>query len=361
MFKYNYLGNYPNDRENGWSEELQGVCSDGQNWYFTQRNKLWKFPLTYDLNKKIKKADPEQGILMTPLEGYLAMKGAYNHMGDLDYYNGFVFVPVEPANNMFRARVAMYRAETLELVSYNYLNSPKGPWCAIEPRSGLLFSSAFYDVDCLQVYALEIVNGQYLITPFSHNLFLYDEKGNPLKLQRLQGGAFSRRTGLLYLVSDTDSNGGIIVINPATGKRVSRIPVDYDPTLLDYTREELEGITILDLDDGIAPGVKGQVHLVMIDNVGSGDDDLYFKHYSVPLESEKEPLPPELGSTEIARPDKKMYVANQSPSKMEVHSVNCNRAKNIAPANQIEFSSLQEALDQGYDGCYYCLRPFHTR
>ncbi len=361
MFTHNYLGNYPKDRENGWSEELQGVCSDGQNWYFAQKNKLWKFPLSHDLNKEITRADPERGILMTQLDGYLAMKGAYNHMGDLDYYNGFVFVPVEPANNLFRARVAMYRADTLELVSYNYLNSPKGPWCAIDSRSGLLLSSAFNNVESLQVYAPEIVNGLYLTMPFSHHLPLYDEKGQPLQLQRLQGGAFSQRTGLLYLVSDTDENGGIMVINPATGKRVSRIPVDYDPSLLGYTREELEGITVLDLDGGIAPGIQGQVHLLMIDNVGSGDDDLYFKHYSVPLESENQPLPPELGSTEIARPDKKRYVANQSPSKMEVHTVNCSRVRHIAPANRIEYRSLQEALDQGYDGCYYCLRPFHTR
>lgn len=36
--KYKYLGNYPENRENGWSDELQGVCHDENFWYFSQNN-----------------------------------------------------------------------------------------------------------------------------------------------------------------------------------------------------------------------------------------------------------------------------------------------------------------------------------
>ena len=45
--------------------------------------------------------------------------------------------------------------------------------------------------------------------------------------------------------------------------------------------EEPEGIDIWDLDSGIAPGINGQIHVIMIDNVPDlHNDDLYFKHYT---------------------------------------------------------------------------------
>jgi hypothetical protein len=44
--------------------------------------------------------------------------------------------------------------------------------------------------------------------------------------------------------------------------------------------EEPEGITIWDLDDGRAPHIRGQLHVIMLDNDAATDDDLYFKHYS---------------------------------------------------------------------------------
>jgi hypothetical protein len=45
------------------------------------------------------------------------------------------------------------------------------------------------------------------------------------------------------------------------------------------TAEEPEGITIWDLDDGRAPGVSGQLHVLLLDNDLTGDD-VYVKHYT---------------------------------------------------------------------------------
>ena len=54
------------------------------------------------------------------------------------------------------------------------------------------------------------------------------------------------------------------------------------------TNEELEGITVWDLDYGNAPRIEGQVHLIMLDNDWResifSDNDLYFKHFRVPVE-----------------------------------------------------------------------------
>lgn len=44
--------------------------------------------------------------------------------------------------------------------------------------------------------------------------------------------------------------------------------------------EEPEGITYWDLDENNkAPYIRGQLHAIMLDNAGKGDDDFYFKHY----------------------------------------------------------------------------------
>ena len=44
--------------------------------------------------------------------------------------------------------------------------------------------------------------------------------------------------------------------------------------------EEPEGITLWNLDGRGAPGVSGQLHVLMLDNDSNGDD-IYVKHYAV--------------------------------------------------------------------------------
>ena len=101
-----YLGNYPNARHSGWSEELQGVTHDDGNWYFTQKGALWKFPVSHDLNERVTEANPAKGILRTRIPTVLRDHG-YNHFGDLDHHRGHLFVPVEggsmPVIAIFRA------------------------------------------------------------------------------------------------------------------------------------------------------------------------------------------------------------------------------------------------------------------
>ena len=50
---HQYLGNYPGNRENGWSDEAQGVAHDDGHWFFTQKDWLLKFPVDFDLNTGI--------------------------------------------------------------------------------------------------------------------------------------------------------------------------------------------------------------------------------------------------------------------------------------------------------------------
>jgi hypothetical protein len=195
----------------------------------------------------------------------------------LDHYEGRLYVPLEgeatPAVVVFDTRDLSYLG--------GWLLPPQGddrkcPWCAINPFDGLLYSSSFWMNDergYLKIYRPRL-NNDFKHFPLVRELHLRGAGGGPTTVNRVQGGVFSPN-GNLYLVSDTEE-GGILGFD-STGRQISHTPVGYDRG----TGEELEGITIWDLGDGRAPEIRGQVHVLMIDEDHTSSDDLYFKHYRV--------------------------------------------------------------------------------
>jgi hypothetical protein len=45
-------------------------------------------------------------------------------------------------------------------------------------------------------------------------------------------------------------------------------------------KQEPEGLTIWDLDNDRAPGIKGQLHVLLLNNDWPDDDNVYMKHYT---------------------------------------------------------------------------------
>jgi len=149
-----YRGNFPSHRNNGWSDALQGVANDHQHWFFTQVGRLWKFPISHDLNTKVTKANSSKGILSVPIPKNLRDKG-YNHFGDLDAFDGYVFIPLEghrmepglfpganPKKVRITPRIAVFRSSTLSYVgSFLLTEQTHAAWCAIHPITKRLYSS----------------------------------------------------------------------------------------------------------------------------------------------------------------------------------------------------------------------------
>ena len=124
---------------------------------------------------------------------------------------------------------------------------------------------------------------------------LRDEEGDDyVERGCMQGGCFDNNNNLFlcngYYKNYANSKGGITVYE------LPSIP--YNPSGVVFARikarsnqshafrfqfnslgEEPEGITYWDLDNGRSPNIRGQLHAIMIDNVGTGADDFYFKHY----------------------------------------------------------------------------------
>lgn len=285
-----YLGNHPHDSSTGWSDNLQGVTHDEQHWYITQQDRLWKFPVGHDLAAEIDEDDPGRGITSVGIPEALQDQH-YDHFGDLDHRAGLLYVPVEGSwpfplfERKIPGRIALFDAHTLRFLAVSpplHADREAAPWCALHPHNGLLHTSQFTS-DRLHVFEPRVATGgdapRLELTALG-DFELRDESGRPLRVHRIQGGVFSE-SGHLYLVSDTRA-GGILGFDMTTGRRMLHATIDYDPS--DPTGklpEELEGITIWDLDGGPAPGIGGQLHVLMIDNDWPSDDELYFKHFRV--------------------------------------------------------------------------------
>lgn len=171
------------------------------------------------------------------------------------------------------------RASDLTPLSYAILPRAPGngeiPWVAINPKNGLLYTSAFTISPAnpylpIQVFRRSFVGNQLVLT-------WVDDIIINQTINRVQGGAFSP-SGKLYLVSDdrNTSNGGIYAIDVNLRYVMARIPVMYNPGNLG---DELQGITIMDLAGKGSPYL-GQIHMLMID-IDLGKDDVYFKHFGI--------------------------------------------------------------------------------
>jgi len=266
---------HPRNGTPGWSESAQGVTHDDDNWYFTQEKALWRIPRTRDLAM-----DVAGDVLRVGIPAEIDGQGG-NHFGDLDCYRGRLYLPLEGAAV---AQLVVFEAPSLEyrpLFTTSLAQGDSCPWCAIDRRSGLLFSSRFeIDEEGLYAYSVEVSEDNGVDATFVGRFPLFDAEGAPMRVSKVQGGVFSPE-GHLYLVSD--AGVGVLGFDMYTGRLGTRLSIEYNPAkhLGLTTYQELEGLTLWDMDDGAAPGIGGQLHVLMIDNAPLGEDRIYFKHYAV--------------------------------------------------------------------------------
>lgn len=309
---YEYIKNYPKDRENGWSEELQGVCHDDNNWFFTQDGNIWKFPVTHQLGLEVKSPNTAKGI-------YRNRVGL--HLGDIDCYKGYIFVPVYNSKTRITPYIAMYSAKDLQFITKCHIKRSGAhfyslAWCAIDPRTGLLYTSdkhcsngyndntspiTVYSIDWDVLNALKYVcdcgDSCTKFLNYYATVVLQDEKGNPLTLEHTQGGCFDNEGHLHfcngYDKSYANSKGGISVFTiPASLRQNTTVSVrrieksgqtgsDAFRYQFTGTGDEPQGLTYWDLNkDKRAPEINGVLHAIMLNNDATNPDDFYFKHYN---------------------------------------------------------------------------------
>ena len=285
---------------------MQGVAHDRNNWFFTQKERLWKFPITHDLNKHVNPiAGPFQqsppklpaGVKMATIPKSLS---SYDHFGDLVHYNGYLFIPLEAesGSNNQKPLLAVYRASNLSYVGSARLpRQTKAGWVAINPSNGLLYTSNNNIGRGNQLIAYRVdfsaLRANKVVVNYQNMKNLFDESGNVVTLKKyMQGGAFSDDGKHLFLVngrasSDTHSrDGGIWVFDFQTGRKVLKSTTGGSDFKYEYhpgfpNAEEPEGITYWNLDNRNAPKIRGNLHVILLNNDLTSNDEFWLKHYRV--------------------------------------------------------------------------------
>jgi hypothetical protein len=315
-----YKGNYP-DNETWWSEDAQGLAHDDEYWYITQKNILWKWPLSAPLDSGI--FTPPAGLFVG-IPSALTAKG-YDHFGDLDQYGGYLFIPLQ--NGSDGPLVAALRTSDLALVATStftdagstpgigsFVAVRKQTNCATEIGRVTLIASG--DLDSthplleweLDMAAVTAGQNQFL-KPNPRRTFLqaldsaFDEDSVGTNLKTIQGGAFSPDGRLLYLLTgycdipaylsvyfmDTCGATGDTAAIPQARSSNGYGPFDFEKhsgdgctsacTCLLSRAQEPEGLDYFDTRGKSIPGVTGQVHGILISN-DLETDHVWLKHYS---------------------------------------------------------------------------------
>jgi hypothetical protein len=207
--------------------------------------------------------DLRAGLLPTAL-------GRMDHLGDIDHFNGALFVPVEPPP----CKIVRLDAKTLTFIDSMPVAQADAPWCAVRDEDGTLFSSEF---NATRLYAYHLSSGRRWQVPF------VDKSGTPTRIGRVQGGTFTPG-GRLFVAGD-DVGGGIYGIDPETGVVESMTPVprkQFVP-LVGARADELEGLTYWDRGTGTP-----LCQLVCHSGHVFGDDPMSIRTFSCP---EAGPLP----------------------------------------------------------------------
>jgi hypothetical protein len=303
LYLYDDGGDYPSLDNPGWHEESQGITHDDNNWFITQKWALWKIAVNLDLaGPGSPNVTPGLYRIYLGDVSELSSQG-YDHFGDLSYYEhvgqGFLLIALEVLTDKPNQKpaIAIFKAETLDFLDYERLwkqDNDNGPWVAVDPQTGLVYTSKGDNASSINRWSVDW--GKLKITgtldPLQEltPLQMYNEQGQVLTLDSVQGGVISPNGELLYLVGNdqNDSNAhGIQVLELSTGRRVmhstngdGHFNYHFDPGGWPDDMEEPEGITIWDLDNAGAPGISGQLHVIMLDNDWPSDDEVTIEHYT---------------------------------------------------------------------------------
>lgn len=327
-----FLEDFPKDEELNWSENIQGVAHDDGHWFFTNQDSLIKLPADFNLHLDPDFDHPTPDLRRRQLgsSAYQALNDlGINHFGDIDYYGGFIWAPLEkpevrlPLSDVIlepaRSFIAIFEPANLNLVSVTEVTDDQGPkcgWLAIDPWTGFLYSSPGTVQADIMRYQIDLALLQGGTPNLDQALTLVgaiqlkeanDGDGDadvPLvkPLKNMQGATFTPWGDLIiengYIDDDSAADrGGVHIFRPVGASRTATeyrlveesvnetgpggfkfaYDVDFD--------EEPEGIDWWNRGSEFA-FARGQLHAQMVDNTQffegeSAPDDFYFKHYAV--------------------------------------------------------------------------------
>ena len=224
----------------------QGLTTDGTSWYFSWTLGLEKTDLNYTtLVSKTTAIPPELSLL------------GDKHIGDIDYWNGTLYVPLEDTGPYVQPHLALYDPATLTAgQSYalpNTLLTDGVPWVAVDGPRGNIYVAVWDPTLAIFVFDLATVT-------YSRSIPLRPPLG------RIQGAKVFE--GSLYLSTD-DTAKDIFKVNLDTGTVIPLFALNQN--------FEEEGLAFLARPDG------SLLHTLNVMSKGLGSELRHHQRTRLPL------------------------------------------------------------------------------
>lgn len=268
---------YPSYDASPWAADgVQGIAHDAQHWYLTSTSRIWKVPL-------------DQPLARAEAEGVEPFDGRYAHLGDPDFHDGVLFVPLEADRSGGPPAIGALRPDLTPIGIQTLDGARHAPWCAVHPHARRLYTSDF-STDRVQVFRIELTSDRFALV-YERDLALrYSDDGarNGIRgrVPNIQGGAVSP-SGKLYLATNHRKTG-IVVFDAHSGAWLGRLPISFKPKWSLFTHEEVEGLDLFDLDSGEVPAMTGQIHLLLRSELPRRR--FWLKHWGVTADDHRERL-----------------------------------------------------------------------
>ncbi len=331
-----FINDYPHASDVFWGNDdlaANGITHDNANWYITSMNrdylghsgagsgwKLFKIPVNKDLNTA--NVGFPNGVILrfqspnSPSHDLYK----YRHMGDIDYIShdnkGYIIAPLYGSNTSYPV-IGFFDASNLAYVNYARLPKSSGSgyisnvgWCAAlkEGSSDYIITSP-HSTSKLYKYK---INWSKILGSTHSGLGTPQEIPLPYTINNMQGGEFSPNGEFLYLSSgimdcyipwfaNTQSSlfDGIHLFkynNNTLLQQTHSVNLKYvnaNGACFDFSYKhddcydlEPEGLTFWDLSSGTAPGISGQLHVLLDDHDAdfwggpfAGGGKINLKHY----------------------------------------------------------------------------------
>jgi hypothetical protein len=222
----------------------QGVTTDGQSWFFS-----WQGGLQRTL-------DDYTPVAANTLPPELAVAGD-NHIGDVDYYNGLIYAPLEDGDAYQAPHIALYDARTLLYTGVSYpldvaIHEAGVPWVAVDRRRAQVYT-AEWDMphDRLNVFDPQMRFKRFLPLRYPASF------GPGFHLSRIQGAKVDGHT--MYATRD-DADKTVFAIDLRSGEVTKLF------SLKPGVSAELEGLAVRRTPDGAL------LHVLIVLNNDLPDD-----------------------------------------------------------------------------------------
>lgn len=245
------------------SEEVQGVASNGTNWFVSSNGS--KRVVVFDDAANMTNIFEQGADIRQAMWADWGQPGEWGHVGALCHHKGSLLVPIQWPFGVWRIDLASgnqswHKASALP-------ENDMFPWCAVHPVTGVLYTSNYDRPTALRAY--------------DRNTLVYRPQDDiPLgpsavEIDHVQGGAFTAHARLLLVRSDFNA---AFCFSSLNGHFFGAIVTgDFGSA-----GSELEAVAVREWQIN---GVHTPIHLLENDNDWPSKDDLYLHSYSVPSPS----------------------------------------------------------------------------